>query len=88
MGVFSLAGATIVRLKAPILGAILPQGAPRWERTVTYLFVMVPIYQVLLMIYGTVLGQFSFFWSKEKAMARFLSRPFRRLIAIAQRPPA
>ena len=43
-----------------------------------YLVVILPIYQVLLLGYGTLLGQFDFFWSKMKAVGRLVSgRPLR-----------
>ena len=38
-----------------------------------YLVVMLPIYQILLLGYGTLLGQFDFFWSKMKAVGRLVS---------------
>ena len=38
-----------------------------------YLIVMLPIYQVLLLGYGTLLGQFDFFWSKMKAVGRLVT---------------
>lgn len=34
-------------------------------------FVM-PAYQVLLLVYGALLGQFYFFWEKEKKLLRRL----------------
>jgi hypothetical protein len=40
--------------------------------------IIVPVYQVLLLGYGTILGQFRFFWAKEKKMAGWLARPFSR----------
>ena len=71
---FSLAGLTTVRLKGPVIGFILPETAPGWVQWVVYLIVMLPIYQVLLLGYGTLLGQFGFFWSKLKAVGRLVSR--------------
>ena len=43
-----------------------------WLKTVAYLLFIFPAYQVLLLGYGTLLGQFRFFWAKEKAMFRAL----------------
>ena len=70
---FSLAGLTTVRLKGPVIGFILPETAPGWVQWVVYLIVMLPIYQVLLLGYGTLLGQFGFFWSKLKVVGRLVS---------------
>lgn len=76
---FSLSGLTVVWVRPLILNAIVPAGAPKWTRWVAYALVIVPLYQVTLIAYGTVLGQFSFFWQKEKAMGRWIKRTiFRR----------
>lgn len=69
---FSLAGLTTVRLKGPVMGLLLPATAPGWLQWVVYLLIMLPIYQLLLLGYGTLLGQFHFFWSKLKAVWRLL----------------
>jgi hypothetical protein len=50
---FSLAGMTVVRLKAPVMGFILPEDSPGWLTWVVYLLVVFPIYQVCLLAYGT-----------------------------------
>ncbi len=71
---FSLAGMTVVRLKSPVLGLILPDGTPAWLRWPVYVVVIMPIYQVVLIVYGTLLWQFRFFWSKEKAIIRWIFR--------------
>jgi hypothetical protein len=75
---FSLAGMTVVRITPGIQGFILPEDAPGWARWTVRLLVIVPVYQVLLLAYGTLLGQFAFFWEKEKAMVRWLGRAFAR----------
>ena len=75
---FALAGSSVVRLKPLVLGLILPDDAPGWERTVTYILLIMPLYQVCLVAWGTVLGQFRFFWQREKAMGRWILRLFNR----------
>ncbi len=71
---FSLAGLTTLRLKGFVIGYILPETAPGWVQWAVYLVVMLPVYQVLLIGYGTLLGQFDFFWSKLKAVGRLVGR--------------
>jgi hypothetical protein len=78
LAAFALAGSTVVRIGPPILDFILPPDVPRWIWWVFRILLIVPLYQVLLLGYGTLLGQFSFFWEKEKAMVRLLGRPFTR----------
>lgn len=69
---FSLAGMTVVRIKQPILRFILPSDSPPWATWAVYPFVVIPTYQVLLLAYGSALGQFRFFWGKAKRTWRFL----------------
>ncbi len=70
---FALAGLTTVRLKGPVIGFLLPATAPGWLQWTIFLIVMLPVYQLLLLGYGTLLGQFDFFWSKLKAIGRLVS---------------
>ncbi|MCY4599178.1 MAG: hypothetical protein OXF27_04590 [Acidobacteria bacterium] len=70
---FSLAGLTTAGLKDPVIGFLLPATTPGWLQWTIYLIVMLPIYQLLLLGYGTLLGQFDFFWSKMKAVGRLVS---------------
>ena len=46
---------------------------PFWYRTTIWLLTVLPAYQVLLLIYGTIFGQFKFFWGfLKKTFGRFL----------------
>jgi len=47
-----------------------------WSRWIINLFVVLPLYQVILLIYGWLFGQFSFFWNFEKKMFRRLRSIF------------
>jgi hypothetical protein len=50
---------------------------PFWLKTVTYILLIFPMYQILILVYGALLGQFSFFWEKEKKLFSFIARPFK-----------
>jgi hypothetical protein len=39
-----------------------------------YIPIVFPLYQINLLIFGFLLGQFEFFWEKEKALVRFVKR--------------
>lgn len=52
------------------------EATPAWLRIAIWLMMVFPTYQVFLLIYGFLFGQFTFFWNKEKAMFRILGRPF------------
>ena len=71
---FSLAGPTMLLLGRPLLRSILPEQPPLWLTVLAYLIVLAPLYQLLLLGYGALLGQFHFFWDKQKKLGRFLLR--------------
>jgi len=69
--VFACTGFTVVLIKRPVLHFFVGEGElPLWASAVYYVLIL-PIYNVLLLFYGLVFGQFNFFWSFEK---RFFSR--------------
>jgi hypothetical protein len=78
LATFSLAGALVLRIGRPIVDAILPDDAPRWVWWTTRILVIVPVYEILLMTFGTLLGQGRFFRDKQRRLLRALARPFRR----------
>ncbi len=71
---FSLAGMTVVTLRTPILGILLPADAPSWFRWAVYLVIIFPLYQILLLGYGALLGQLPFFWGRLRIVLRFIAR--------------
>jgi uncharacterized membrane-anchored protein len=69
--VFALTGFTILFIKKPIfdfLGVSMERGG--FWKTVLYLLLVLPLYQIILLMWGFVFGQFSFFWEKEKQFFR------------------
>ena len=69
--VFALTGFTILFIKKPIfdfLGISMERGG--FWKTVLYLLLVLPLYQIILLIWGFVFGQFGFFWEKEKQFFR------------------
>lgn len=72
---FSLAGMAITQCRRPVfhLLGIEPE-TPFWIKTVVYLLSIFPLYQFFLLVFGTLLGQFRFFWAKEKAMFQWIGR--------------
>ncbi len=43
---------------------------PFWLTAIVYILTIVPAYQIMLMIFGTLFGQFTFFWKFEKKLLR------------------
>jgi hypothetical protein len=72
--VFALTGFTVLFIKQPIfdlLGITLEKGG--FWKTVLYLLFVLPLYQIILLFYGFIFGQFDFFWEKEKQFFRRIS---------------
>lgn len=69
--VFACTGTTVLYLKAPLfwLLGITEKTDVVW-RTVIYVVAILPVYQVLLLMYGFIFGQFQFFWAFEKKMLK------------------
>ncbi|MEM1406631.1 MAG: DUF6787 family protein [Bacteroidota bacterium] len=72
--VFACTGFTVLFLKEPVLSMILADGERSWLFTVAYYVLILPIYNLILLIYGFVFGQFKFFWAFEKRMFRRISK--------------
>lgn len=73
--VFICTGFTVMFLKRPIVAWAAGEGEkPLWF-SIAYYVLILPFYNVLLLAYGALLGQFHFFWAFEK---RFLRRIFGR----------
>ncbi|TRX61294.1 prolipoprotein diacylglyceryl transferase [Fulvivirga sp. M361] len=66
--VFACTGFTIVLIKAPVLSLFVPEGERTWLFTLLYYLFILPVYNVVLLIYGFLFGQFRFFWAFEKRM--------------------
>ncbi len=74
--VFAVTGTTVVWARPIIFNVLGIEHSSGWVKTVSYLVLVFPLYQVLLLGYGFVLGQFSFFWEKEKKLAKLVLRLF------------
>lgn len=73
LAVFTLSGSTVVWLRKGLFYLLgYNEATPFWLKTITYILFIFPTYQTLLLCYGFLLGQFSFFWEKEKKMFRWL----------------
>ncbi|MBL8002966.1 MAG: diacylglyceryl transferase [Flavobacteriales bacterium] len=73
--VFACTGFTVMFLKRPIVAWATGEGEPRVWFSVLYYVLILPFYNLVLLVYGALLGQFQFFWAFEK---RFFGRLFNR----------
>ena len=74
---FSLAGICILRERPLVFHAIgIQDTAPFWLKALVYVPLIFPLYQVNLLLFGSLLGQFAFFWDKERRLVQAILRPF------------
>ncbi|MDF7817877.1 hypothetical protein P1X15_09725 [Runella sp. MFBS21] len=70
---FTFAGSSVVWFRKGLFYLLgYDETTPFWLKTVTYLIFIFPTYQTLLLLYGFLFGQFSFFWEKEKKMIAWI----------------
>ncbi len=77
--VFACTGFTVLYIKKPIfywLG-VHSETSTFWKVFI-YLLTILPAYQLFLLFYGFIFGQFRFFWEFEKRMFRRMSKLFPR----------
>jgi hypothetical protein len=71
--VFACTGFTILFIKKPIYNVLgYTDITPVWLKAVTWIVLILPLYNVILLAYGFIFGQFNFFWL-------FVNRLFGRL---------
>lgn len=76
--VFSVTGTSVVFLRKTLFGWLgFDESTAMWIKTVTYILFMLPAYQVLLLFYGSIFGQFDFFWNKEKKLFYAIKKLFK-----------
>jgi hypothetical protein len=68
--VFACTGFTVMFLKNPLLNWLSISGEYRTVASILYYVLILPIYQLVLLVYAFIFGQFSFFWEFEKKMFR------------------
>jgi hypothetical protein len=73
--VFACTGFSVLYAEELILEwMMVPKDKSWWAALLLFIFITLPLYNLLLLIYGFIFGQFRFFWDFEK---RFFGRIFR-----------
>lgn len=76
---FACTGFSVLFLKKPLYALVgITEATPLWLRAGFYTLAILPVYQVLLLAWGFVFGQFRFFWNFEKKMFNRMASLFRR----------
>lgn len=70
--VFAVTGSSAVYVAGPVLEffSVNPESLSAWLYWPLRIAIIFPIYQCLLIIVGTLFGQFSYFWAFEKKFLR------------------
>lgn len=76
--VFACTGLTSSYISKPFLAlfGIAKDNTAAWIYYPLYIILIFPFYQVLLVSYGFLFGQFTFFWAFEKKMLRSMKLGF------------
>ena len=73
--VFALAGSTVLKVADLIYNGLgYNDETHGFIKFFTYFILVLPIYQVLLLMYAFLLGQFYFFWAKFKKILKWFGR--------------
>ena len=74
--VFACTGFTVLFLKRPLFAYLFDGGEIPWWASVVYYILILPVYNLFLLFYGFIFGQFRFFWNFEKRLfARLSGKP-------------
>ena len=76
--VFAITGYSSLQIAKPFLSLVgIPETfQPHWLYRVLRILLIFPIYQVLLVFFGFIFGQFAFFWEFEKKMLKRIKLDF------------
>ena len=85
--VFALTGSTVLLIKRPIVAYFSQDGEQNLWFSIAYYILILPTYNIILLFYGFVLGQFDFFWAYEKRMiGRFKRKKKAEVTAPSESP--
>lgn len=70
--VFACTGTTVLLIKKPITLLVTSEDESQTLFTILYWILVFPVYNLLLLVYGLIFGQFKFFWEYEKKFFRRL----------------
>lgn len=67
--IFAITGSSTLFVKRPVFDLLgIDTGTSWWIVVPVYIITITPAYFIMLLFYGTIFGQFKFFWEFEKKM--------------------
>jgi hypothetical protein len=76
--VFACTGFSVLFLKKPLLTWLSGSAEQSAIGTVLYYIFILPLYNILLLAFGFVFGQFDFFWKFEKRFFQRMTSIFKK----------
>lgn len=76
--VFACTGFTILFIKRPLMHWLAGDAGNSTLGTILYYIFILPLYNILLLAYGFVFGQFDFFWQFEKRFFKRMGSMFKK----------
>lgn len=76
--IFSVTGFSVLFLKIPVVSLLDSFQLPVWLSNTIYFVIIIPVYQLLLLLFAFVFGQFKFFWNYEKKTLKRMRMLFSR----------
>ena len=77
--VFACAGFSVLYIEEQILNWLhLSKSDSWWAAILIFIMLTLPIYNLLLLMYGFIFGQFKFFWNFEKKFFKRILNPFKK----------
>jgi len=76
--VFAFTGSTVLFLKPLVFGLVGLESIKGVWGVLLYILLIFPLYQILILIYGFIFGQFAFFWNWEKQFFYRMGRLFKK----------
>ncbi len=76
--VFACTGSTVLFIKPFLFKLVGLESLTGFWGVLLYILLIFPLYQILILIYGFLFGQFEFFWKWEKAFFDRLTGKNRR----------
>ncbi len=76
--VFAFTGSTVLFLKPFIFDLVGFEHITGIWGILLYIVLIFPLYQILILIYGFLFGQFAFFWKWEKQMVARMGGLFKK----------
>ncbi|NVJ47423.1 MAG: hypothetical protein HWE07_09855 [Cytophagia bacterium] len=74
--VFAFTGSTVLFIKPLVFDLVGFHNVHGVLGILLYIVLIFPLYQILILIYGFLFGQFAFFWNWEKQFLKRMGRLF------------